>query len=248
MSAAMPTSSLWFTLLAEGKRCLVRRHYMLLVIMAATALLAAILLAAGIDNGELILLGFAFYAPFTAGLVVMSGIVSDERASGVIVLWLQKPALLSRSYTIRYGLYLLLLSILTAGFGILIASLGMVAGLFTAGKAFRLGIGMLPLALIPAAMVFAFSAWGVRRDAILAFLTIVIGVSVAGVTSFERGPANAVSRFLAFPIDAVLVVLGSRPQSLELTQASAIIIAHLAGWSLIGFLGLRVSERILQRA
>jgi hypothetical protein len=96
-------------------------------------------------------------------------------------------------------------------------------------------------------MVFAFSAWGVRRDAVFAFLVVVIGVSLAGVTSFDRSIPSALISFLAFPLDSVMAVIGARAQPFGLARAIAIIAAQLAGWSLLGFLGLRFAERLLQR-
>ncbi|MEX2281066.1 MAG: hypothetical protein WEE89_01110 [Gemmatimonadota bacterium] len=241
-------SNLWVTLVLETGRFLLRRHIPLFVVMAMSAILGATLLFAGIEYGESIVLGMAFYAPFIAGLVIMSGLVSDERASGFFLLWVQKPAWLSRSYAIRYALYLLLLALVAATLGSAIGALGVAGNLFTITKAFRLGAGMIPLALLPAAMVFAFSAWGVRRDAVFAFLTVVIGVSLAGITSFERSEASGLIQFLAFPLDPVMAIIGARSFPLDLTRAIAIICAQLAGWSLIGFLGLGFSERLLQRS
>jgi hypothetical protein len=247
MTTSLAESSLWLTLWAETGRCLLRRHLALLALIALSALLGATLLFAGLEQGESIILGMAFYAPFLSGLIIMSGLVSDERASGFFMLWLQKPTPLSRSYAIRYALYLVLLTMVTAALGFAIGGLGVVTDLFTVNKAVRLSAGMIPLALLPATMVFAFSAWGVRRDAVFAFLTVVIGVSLAGVTSFERSAASGFIQFLAFPLDPVMAIIGARSFPLDLTRAIAIICAQLAGWSLLGFLGLRFSERLLQR-
>ena len=241
-------ANLWTMLAMETGRCVLRRHFPLFALMALSAIIGATLLLVGIEFGESIVLGMAFYAPFITGLVIMSGLVSDERASGFFLLWLQKPAWLSRSYTIRYALYLLLLTVVTAVLGVVIGGVGIAGDLFTTTKAVKLGAGMIPLALLPAAMVFAFSAWGVRRDAVFAFLTVVIGVSLAGVTSFERSAASGLIQFLAFPLDPVMAIIGARSFPLDLTRAIAIICAQLAGWSLIGFLGLRFSERLLQRS
>ena len=240
-------SSLWLTLGMETTRCLLRRHFALLLGLAVSVAVAAALLVAKAGISEAFVLGMSFYAPFALGLVVMSGLVSDERASGLIVLWLQKPAWLSRTYSIRYGLYLLLITLVTLILGFIVGTLGVTANLFPIAKALRLSAGMLALALVPAAMVFAFSAWGVRRDAVFAFLVVVIGISLAGVTAFDRSAASALIRFLAFPLDPVMAVIGSRTQRFGQTQAIAIIAAQLAGWSLLGFLGLRFAERLLQR-
>ena len=240
-------SNLWLTLGTETARCLWRRHLPLLLGLAASVALAGGLLVTNARISEAFVLGMSFYAPFALGLIVMSGLVSDERASGLIVLWLQKPSWLSRTYSIRYGLYLLLLTLVTLMLGLIIGTLGVTAGLFPIAKAVRLSAGMLALALIPAAMVFAFSAWGVRRDAVFAFLVAVIGVSLAGVTSFDRSVPSALIRFLAFPLDPVMAVIGARAQPFGSARAIAIIAAQLAGWSLLGFLGLRFAERLLQR-
>jgi hypothetical protein len=219
----------------------------LLLGLAASVALAAGLLVAKAGISEAFVLGMTFYAPFALGLVVMSGLVSDERATGLIVLWLQKPTWLSRTYSIRYALYLLLLSVVTLVLGLIIGALGVVGDLFPIAKALRLIAAMLALALVPAAMVFAFSAWGVRRDAVFAFLAVVIGISLAGVTSFDRSTASAVIKLFAFPLDPIMTVISARSHPLSQTRAIAIIAAQLAGWSLLGFLGLRFAERLLQR-
>ena len=75
---------LWLTLGLETGRCLWRRHLALLVVLTASVIGAAGLLAAKVDASESVLLGISFYAPFALGLVVMSGLVSDERASGLV--------------------------------------------------------------------------------------------------------------------------------------------------------------------
>src|SRR5262245_48163491 len=80
-----------------------RRYRGILVAIAALAAIALGLSLAGDRSSAQILFGqIMLFSPVIAGLLTMSGIVSDERESGLIVMWFQKPGSLFRTYFVRY--------------------------------------------------------------------------------------------------------------------------------------------------
>jgi hypothetical protein len=238
----------WPTVIEEACRYWLLRHRVMLLCVTAGSVLAVLLALLGqAERSQLILAAVALYSPVAAGLIAMSGIVGDERASGLILLWFQKPGRLLRSYLIRYLLYQALLAGFALGLAAIIGGIGVLAGAFPVGKSFRLAAAMVPLALLPAAIVFAFSAWGVRRDSTVAFLVILASVSASAVVSFDQGALAGVLKTIAFPIDPIMAIVGGEAYDPNLLRPLLTIAAQFTIWSAIGLLGLRHTESTLYR-
>src|SRR5687767_7041132 len=103
----------WPAVLVETGRYWLRRHHILIALVILCALVGALLALLHVDSAKWFLVSSVIYCPIILGLVCMSGIVSDDRTSGLIVLWFQKPGLMHRAYAIRYVLGLVLLTTLT---------------------------------------------------------------------------------------------------------------------------------------
>lgn len=240
---------IWRTVAQETSRYWLRRHRSLITGVCAAALVATLMAVAGhFDEARSVLAATVFYAPFIAGLMAMSGIVSDDRESGLIVLWLQKPGTLFRVYAVRYALYQALLAACAASLALVLGLIGASTNLFTLSKAVRLGLVIVSVTMIAAAMVFAFSAWGARRDSTVAFFVTVLGVSLAGITAFDRSTLADVLKLAAFPIDSLMAIAGGDAYSSNLVRPVTIVLAQFAVWSGLGLVGLKYTERVLHRS
>lgn len=248
MTDLLVSSRVWPTLAAESARYWMRRHRALVPAIAVTTLAGMLSAITGkVDHAQTLIAMIAFFAPFLGGLVSMSGIVVDERESGLILLWFQKPGSLVRSYTIRYALYQALMALFAIALGGIVGGVGAATGLFALTKAARIVGVMLPIALIPAAMVFAFSAWGVRRDSVMAFFVILASVTLGAAFSFDEGVVATTVKAVIFPLDSIQAISGSPAFSAGLARPVALVVSHFAAWTLIGLAGLRYTERALRR-
>lgn len=233
----------------ETFRFWVRRNLVAFTFIGAAAVAAPLLMFADqIENAPLIAAGLLFYAPVILGLLCMSGIVSDERASGLIVMWFQKPGSLFRAYLTRYVLNQLVLVAGTTLLSAVVVMIGRSTGAFENSSSFRVVIGMLFLAVLPAAVVFAISAFGVRRDSTVALAVLVMSFMFAAVLLRSDHVLAAVVRTVAFPMDAFGALIASGPAYPPgLARPIGIILAHIVGWSLLGLLGLRYTEHQLKK-
>jgi hypothetical protein len=245
MIATVP-NSIARTLLADASRVFLRRNWLILSLLVVAVCTGATLAAARVAEARLIMAGIALYAPLVAGFITMSGIVGDERQSGFIVMWFQKPALISGIYALRYGLQVAFLLLFVLALGAMLIGVSALTDIFTLGKALRFSLAMIPLALIPAAMVFAASAWGARRDSTVTFLLIVVGITLAALKATDEAVASRVIKFLAFPINSIMAIVGAPGYPTQLSRPIAILVAQFAIWTLIGLIGLRRTERLLR--
>jgi len=222
-----------------------RRQRHLLALLGAALLVTA---AAGLSGRTDQVVEFAytltFFAPIAFGLTAMSGVVADDLKSGVIVLWYQQPGSLMGWYLRRYGEMMLLLGI----FALLLAAITALMSVLWGGIAphradlyFRTA---LVCALLPAAMVFAYSAWGVLRDSFATVLTVMATTAIALSFSFDDSPLGLSMRALAFPVDAMQVITQGGG-IYGVGTAWAIVLSHFVGWTGIGTLGLYVLPRRL---
>ncbi len=247
MNEIVLSPRVWLTVAAETSRYWLRRQRAMMLVLGLATLVAGLApFSAPSQESAVVLAVAALYAPLLAGLLAMSGIVADERASGLIVMWFQKPGTLFRSYLIRYLLYLALIAALTLGLAMIVGVAAISSHVFTFFKAVRVGAAALPMALIPAATVFACSAWGARRDSTVAFSIVAVSVALQGVLAFDPGVLARVIKVIAFPIDPIMAIAGGSAYDSDLTRPLAVVAAHLAAWTALGLLGLRYTERALQ--
>jgi hypothetical protein len=239
---------------AETARYWLRRHRVLLLGLAAVTLALA-WSAQGAqgtqgaqgERGTQLLSMLVFFAPLVAGLLTMSGIVADERESGIMLLWYQKPGTLFRYYLVRYSLHYLMLAAFALGLGLLTAAVGTALGVVQPDRAARIPLVTLSLASVSAAMVFAFSAWGVRRDSTVALLAIIGSVTVASLFAFDQGLTRDALMAVAFPVDAIQNISGRATATGDLVRALAHVLAQFAAWTSLAVLGLAWTQRALQR-
>jgi hypothetical protein len=247
MSGTVVQEPVWRTLVQETALYCLRRFRGLIVAVGCVTLLAAVLAFGGqTEVASTALAGVVFYAPFIAALLVMSGIVSDELATGLIVMWFQKPGMLVGAYAIRYALYLFLLSAAAVVLAVIVGAISVSAGAFPLAKAVRFAPVMISVAVLVGAMVFGFSAWGFRRDSTVAFFVIVIGFSLAGIAAFKQAPLSSILNVIAFPLDAMAALGGSASGYTGVAAPIAIVLGQFVAWTAIGVAGLKYTERTLQ--
>ena len=224
-----------------------RRYTPLIVIIgvAATGALA-VALSGHAERAKYVLAALATFAPVAAGLLVMSGIVSDDRETGVILLWFQKPAPLFRTYALRYVISQGVLLLLGAALGLLLTGVSLAGDLHSSVRALRWVFPIWVFAFVSAAITFALSAWGVRRDSTIALLFIIGSLSLAAKTAFDDSRRALIMRAFAFPLESAAVLSGSSSAP-SLHYSILVVLAHCIGWTLIGLLGLRYTERALTR-
>ena len=248
MNRLSSSKRLWPAVVGETLRYWINQNRTLLLVIGSVALLSILGAVAGMTESSELLLGLlVVYAPAAAGLVTMSGIVSQDRASGLIVMWFQKSGTIYRVYGARYLIYLALAAGLAAGLGAIVAGVGSAAGSFAPEKAIRMPLVAFWYAVIPAAMVFAFSAWGVRRDAALTLFVIIISLAMGGAVAFDTRPWTRVLTAVVFPIDRIQVIGGSSPLGESLGHALFIIGVHFVAWTGCGLLGLFHTQRSMRR-
>jgi hypothetical protein len=149
--AALP-DRVWRTLVLETASSWLRRFRGLFAAIGCVTLLAAVLVFGGqTEAGTRVLAGVVFYAPFIAALLAMSGIVSDELESGLIVMWFQKPGMMFLAYAIRYVLYLFLLAVGAVALAVVVGAISVFAGAFPLARAALIAPVMICVALLVAA-------------------------------------------------------------------------------------------------
>ena len=248
MSSALISTRVWPTVAAESVRYWLRRHRpLLLLLVAGVAVAVATAVAGEIETADQILLTLLFYVPAIAGLLTMAGIVADERESGIILIWYQKAGSMLRYYIIRYALYQGMLALFVLALAFLVFTMSSTLRLLQEVDVFRLPLLMVPMAAITAAIVFALSAWGARRDSAAALLTIIGSVVIAALLTRSYGPARSIVMAISFPIDALAALGGAEFLRASVAHPVAIVVGQLIGWTALGLLGLRHTQRTLQR-
>jgi hypothetical protein len=223
----------------------VRRQRQLLALLGAALVVTAVAGLSG-QADRLLELAYSltFFAPIAIGLTAMSGVVADDLKSGRIVLWYQQPGSLMGWYLRRYGEMMLLLCSVGVLLAAITTTMAVLWGELAPDRIILFFRTAVVCALIPAAMVFAYSAWGVQRDSVATVLTVAATTAIAISFSFDDSPRGLFMRALAFPIDAMQVITQGGGVYTVAT-AWAIILSHLLGWTGIGTLGLYVLPRRL---
>jgi hypothetical protein len=225
-----------------------KRRYKTLLVCVGVAVTAAfgVALSGQTERAKAIVAGVVAFAPLVAALLTMSGIVSDDRDSGLILMWFQKPARLFRTYALRYAISQAILVVLGTLLAVVVTGISIVGELYPLARALRWVFPIWVLSSVTAAMVFAFSAWGVRRDSTLALFVIVVSFTLGARTMFDDSLRAQVIRAFTFPLDAAGVLAGSQ-NHISVPHAALIVVAHFFGWTLLGMLGLRYTEAALSR-
>jgi hypothetical protein len=225
-----------------------KRRYTPLVALIGVAVTAALALALSgqSERARYILAGLTAFAPVAAGLLIMSGIVSEDRESNLILIWFQKPARLVRTYALRYAVSQGVLLLLSTVLGIAMTGVSLAGELYPFARALRWLFPIWAFTSVTGAIVFALSAWGARRDSTIALLIIIGSLTIAAKTAFDDSPRAHFIRAFAFPLESASVLSGSTT-SPSLRYALVVVLAHCVGWTLLGFLGLRFTERALAR-
>jgi hypothetical protein len=234
------------TFLRELVRTWLRENRLLLTLVVGLSLaVASFPLWRGDGTSEGIF-GAFLYLPFLIALSLTAGIVSDDRATGLVDLWFQRPEPLLRFYTRRVALFSLPLLGLCVVLTAIEIGVGLSEGLLSAKQAAGVAFVMPMLLLIGIAMVFALSAWDIRRDSATALLIAMVSVFLAAAFAFDRSAASRVVSFLAFPVDPVGALV-EQNGVLALTEAIGRILAYLIAWLGIAVIGLaRLERRITQ--
>jgi hypothetical protein len=191
---------------------------------------------------ESVLATIAFFSPIVVGVLSMSGIVSDDIESGLVVMWQQKAGALRHIYVTRYLVLQSLVLAFALAVGAIIGIIGYAAGSFTVGKALRLPIGMAILGVLPAAIVFALSAWRARRDSAIAVIIIVASVSLGASFAFDDSVTATVMKAIAFPIDPLQAIVEWPRYGASLLRPFGIVIGQLVAWTAVAAIGLRQLE------
>lgn len=233
-------------LLVEFWRYALRRHGRTALLAVAGTLALTLLSNAGDREPGSAITTVAFYIPIAAGVLMMSGIVSDERRSGMIMLWFQKGDAVWRSYMIRYVSYQLMIAILVAALGVALGIVGIAWAGMTPVRTLRIAAAMIAVSALCGAIVFTFSAWGARRDGALAFLFVLISLMLGSTFVHEEALLGRFVMAVVFPFDAIQSLSGSGPRP-EGLRAIGLILVQLVGWTLLGLIGLRHTERSLRR-
>ena len=222
-----------------------RRHRIVIAATAVASTLALVFVLMGDRQRARILFGeILLFSSVGAGLLTASGLVSDERESGLIIMWFQKPGNLLRLYIARYLLGQTILFLLCTLFAVFAAAAGVLAHFIPLTRGLRIVPVFWVFAFLPAAIVFALSAWGVKRDAVIAVLIIVASMALGTETAMKDGLVARVLHQLAFPFDSLGVLIGSS-QQLSYGSALLIVLAHCVAWSLIAAAGLRYTGHAL---
>jgi hypothetical protein len=224
-----------------------RRFRTLIVAVGVVATAAlGVPLSGGTERAKAIVAGVVGFAPLVAALLTMSSIMSDDRESGLILMWFQKPARLFRTYALRYAISQAILVVLGTLLAVVVTGISIVGELYPVARALRWVFPIWVLSSVTAAMVFAFSAWGVRRDSTLALFVIVVSFTLGARTIFDDSLRAQVIRAFTFPLDAAGVLAGSQSH-ISVRHAALIVVGHFFGWTLLGLLGLRYTEAALSR-
>jgi hypothetical protein len=224
-----------------------RRHRPALLVLAAVAVVALVLAFGGQRSRAETLYGqILFFTPVAAGLLSMGGIVSDERQSGLIVMWFQKRGSLFRTYVVRYAIAQGMLFVVSSLFAVCAVTIAVASGVIAPERGLRIAAVLWVFALLPGAMVFAFSACGVKRDALLTLLLILGSIAALAATGLDNSAGAHAVRIIAFPLDAVSTLIGSTA-AMSWQTALLTVLAQCAGWTAFGLAGLRYTAYALTR-
>jgi hypothetical protein len=248
MSASLDVPVGWPALLPEFGRTWARKHRRLIRILAASAVIG---ITAQLLNDEplgfMLIVLLPLVACFGAGAVVMSGIVSDERHSGLLIMWAQQPGSIVKPYAIRYALHLLLLSAFAVVLAAIAIAVAVTTGTMTLPTALPIVLTALSAATVTAAVVFGMSAWGFRHDGAAALLWALGTLTIAASFSFDGSIAARFVTLLAFPGDSILGFMNPASLAGGRAQAALIVTGQLLAWSFIGLAGLIHTERSVRR-
>jgi hypothetical protein len=232
----------------ELLRQAIRRNRLVIAFAAISLVLIGIMGATGrSDQAKSVLSGLSVIAPLVAGILTMGGIVSDDRESGVILLWFQKPRSLIHTYGTVFALKLALLVAFVILIAVAAAAVAIPVHLIDVRRALHFFAAMLGFCLVPATIVFAMSAWRVKRDSTLAFLVMFASVMLGVSVVFDESLYARIVRCLVFPMDPLQVIAKAGPYVHADIRAFLIVIGQVVGWTIIGFVGLRMLSRSLAR-
>ena len=181
-------------------------------------------------------------------LLLTRGVASKDLASGVALLWLQKP---------RSPVWLYFQRFLSAALGGVVLTLILASGtvglliLFLPGE-LDAYIRALPTALVIAVMLssitFAFSAFRIGPDAALTLVFLYLINSMAAMSTVEPetfGLLGRASRHAAFPVDALAAftdIVTGQP-TVDATKHLLHLLLYTVTWLSVGILGLLHSTR-----
>jgi hypothetical protein len=156
------------------------------------------------EGGARLARGLSFFASVGIGLAVPSGIIAGERASGVILLWIQQPGSLLGFYAKRMLLVQAVNLGLMLPFGFIAAGGAVIEGEPVA-LAFRYGVGMVLVGVLCGFLTIAISSWGVRKDAFVGLAWTIVSVSLGSMLVFDsvRSGGTGWVRYFVFPLDAL---------------------------------------------
>ena len=198
-------------------------------------------------------LRFAFYMGATLfGLLVVGSLVAGERASGAVMLWGQQRGSLPAFYVKRYVALQVVNLAVQLVFGVTVAVAALAPG-GNAPTALAAFVQPALLGLMGAAVSFAASALGIRRNAFAGlgyiFLSVVIGETLGPASPLATGfweHVAAVLPYLTFPMDAVTRFAEGIRSDWD-WEATWLLFYHFALWSALGWFGLRrVARRPLR--
>lgn len=228
-------------------RAWVRKQRVLLVLtgLAVTGALVSAVTGNAEPSRHIVRLSM-FYLPMIAGLLTLSGIVSEDRDTNFMVLWFQKPGRIIPIYLKRYLVGLAALLVFAGIAMVLLGVLAIAIDVLTPTAMLRRAAVMLLVAVLAGSIVFAFSAWGTRRDGVLAFMVIFLSLLLAGAFAFDDTRFAAFTRAVAFPMDALGALSGGSAWNGSLPPI-VFITLHIAAWNLVGLFGLLYTEWALAR-
>jgi hypothetical protein len=184
--------------------------------------------------GQIVMFGCALLVPILA-----HGMISADLRSGVAMLWLQKPVRPVAFYAQRGAevtalAVALVLVLWGTGTALIAASVGLDAARGVLASA----PGAALLVVSVCALTFAFSAWGVPTDSLLALVGLVAGTLALAA----GGPLVPVLEWIAVPVDPIMDLMRGR-SAFPLGETLWRVGRFLVLWGLLGVAGLAVSTR-----
>ena len=225
-------------------RQLVRRHRALLALIGAGLVLGVALgISSRPEAARAVAVQVVFLGSLALGLMTMAGIVTDDVASGTVTFWMQKRASVRRFYLRAFAARQALLLVVAAAMLALLAILVAPLGIVTWQEYGRLVMFIPILILLPSAIAFAMSGWGLTRDALAALIYIIGTGAVAIALARHDGALPNLVRLLTFPIDAI-GELGRGAGRREGAPPPFVLIAgQYVVWVALGYLGIDRATR-----
>lgn len=245
--AAVPVT--WADIIRTLAGVWFRRHRRTLAILGLAVGASVVLLFAGTKGrGELFIGTVVMFAGFGISMMTMDGIVAEDYRSGLVALWFQKPGSLAQIYVTRYVvLQALTVLAVVAVSGVIVGAMH-AAGARSTGTPVRTMISVSAMALLTGAIMFAYSAWNIRRE-IFATLVTVFGTIVLGAGFAQANGLLAVTiRTMAFPMDSIDAWMRGSPINPAYAGAGWMVLGHFLAWSAIAVVGLLVTTRRLDRS